>query len=243
MKSCPQCESIDVPDNAKRCPFCGYFFGVKEENKQPLEDFTKEMDVESNLLKPQSLKEVSEVSQEKTKKEQDNSQIEKKETITVPKKKKHGFRNFVIIVGIAIIVYSKFISNPSENVVSEGNMQGQTQEDTVIETEAIDERQLLLSQIEYAEQYVLPLSNVMYLERSDLEGLSAEELRIARNEIYARRGRIFGDKGLNEYFNGCEWYIGTISADEFVDSIFNEYEIANRDLIKAYEHELGVNGQ
>lgn len=30
MKSCPKCDSIDVPDNTERCPFCGYSFVIKE---------------------------------------------------------------------------------------------------------------------------------------------------------------------------------------------------------------------
>lgn len=39
-------------------------------------------------------------------------------------------------------------------------------------------------------EYVLPDSANRKLKKSDLKGLSKEELRIARNEIYARHGRI-----------------------------------------------------
>ena len=49
--------------------------------------------------------------------------------------------------------------------------------------------------------YVLPDSNSRYLSYADLEGLSAEQLRIARNEIYARHGRMFNSKELRDYFN------------------------------------------
>lgn len=97
--------------------------------------------------------------------------------------------------------------------------------------------------LEVNPQFILPLSDQVYLTREDIEGLSAEELRIARNEIYARHGRLFRDEGLQAYFNSCDWYVGTISADDFTDSVFNEYERANKDLIVSYEHELGVNGQ
>lgn len=92
-------------------------------------------------------------------------------------------------------------------------------------------------------QFILPLSDQVYLTREDIEGLSAEELRIARNEIYARHGRLFRDEALQAYFNSCDWYVGSVSADDFSDSVFNEYERANKDLIVSYEHELGVNGQ
>src|ERR1700685_3098247 len=40
----------------------------------------------------------------------------------------------------------------------------------------------------------------------ELRGLSAEQLRIARNEIYARRGRYFKDESLKAYFSQFSWY-------------------------------------
>ena len=92
-------------------------------------------------------------------------------------------------------------------------------------------------------EYVLPNSDSQYLTYTDLVGLSAEELRIARNELYARHGRKFRDTNLQEYFESRSWYQGTIEPDDFTDKIFNEYELANKALITSYEHELGVNGQ
>ena len=85
--------------------------------------------------------------------------------------------------------------------------------------------------------YILPDSNTRYLTREDLAGLSAEECRIARNEIYARHGRRFKDEELQNYFNGKDWYAGTM--DDVTDDMLNEYELANRDLIVAYEKEQG----
>ena len=85
--------------------------------------------------------------------------------------------------------------------------------------------------------YILPDSNTRYLTREDLAGLSAEECRIARNEIYARHGRRFKDEALQSYFDGKDWYAGT--TDEVTDDMLNAYELANRDLIIAYEEEQG----
>lgn len=87
--------------------------------------------------------------------------------------------------------------------------------------------------------FVLPDSSSRYLSKSDLHGLSAEQCRIARNEIYARHGRIFQDEGLQAYFNQFSWYQPTIPADAFQESMLNAYEIANRDLIVEYEKEQG----
>ncbi len=39
-----------------------------------------------------------------------------------------------------------------------------------------------------------------------LWGLFVEDLRVLRNEIYAKRGRVFKDKKLQEYFAAQAWY-------------------------------------
>ncbi len=88
--------------------------------------------------------------------------------------------------------------------------------------------------------YILPTSNIEYLTREDIAGLSAEELRLARNELYARHGRLFDDETLSAYFTSRRWYNGTVKPDDFTETVFNEYEIANRDLIVEYEKELGL---
>ncbi len=87
-----------------------------------------------------------------------------------------------------------------------------------------------------SDDYILPESSSRYLTDSDLKGLSSYELMIARNEIYARHGRKFKDSSLQAYFNSKSWYKGTVEADDFSTSVFNNYELANIDLIKSYEN-------
>ena len=87
--------------------------------------------------------------------------------------------------------------------------------------------------------YILPNSNSAYLTEADLAGLTREELRLARNEIYARHGRKFKDAALNEYFLSKSWYHPTVEPDAFDESVFNDYEIANRKLIGDYEEKMG----
>lgn len=85
--------------------------------------------------------------------------------------------------------------------------------------------------------YIFADSDSRYLTISDLEKLSSKELRLARNEIYARNGRKFNDKELQNYFNGCSWYRGTIAPDDFDDErMLNKYERANAYLILEYEN-------
>jgi YARHG domain len=47
---------------------------------------------------------------------------------------------------------------------------------------------------------------IRYLTRAELQRLSANRLHIARNEIFARRGRYFKDDGLRAYFSQFPWY-------------------------------------
>lgn len=89
------------------------------------------------------------------------------------------------------------------------------------------------------EEWIFPDSNTVLLTKSDLEALSAEECKIARNEIYARHGRKFNDAFLQSYFESCEWYQGTVEADSFNEQELNETELANRNLIAEYEAEKG----
>lgn len=93
---------------------------------------------------------------------------------------------------------------------------------------------------EPAGQYVLPDSDSRYLTMSDLKGFSEAECRLARNELYARHGRIFQDENLQAYFDACDWYQGTIEPEDFDESVLNDYEKANRDLIVQYEKDQGM---
>lgn len=86
--------------------------------------------------------------------------------------------------------------------------------------------------------YVLPDSSTKYLTEEDLQGLTAEELRIARNEIMARHGRQFNDPALAAYFESKDWYNGTVDPETFdsqVGEILNEYEMQNVELIQSME--------
>lgn len=92
---------------------------------------------------------------------------------------------------------------------------------------------------EYSDDYILPTSDREYLTEADLEGLTKEELRLARNELYARHGRLFQDEMLQSYFNSKDWYDGYIDPDDFNERMLNDYEMANKDLIVEYERKMG----
>lgn len=90
---------------------------------------------------------------------------------------------------------------------------------------------------ESEKDYIIPDSSTRYLSDDDLVGLSKEELKLARNEIFARHGRIFNDPDLQSYFEAQPWYTGTISADDFSDDMLSDIERDNIALIRSYEEQ------
>ena len=64
----------------------------------------------------------------------------------------------------------------------------------------------------------------IYYSPDDLEDFSDGELKLARNEIYARRGYIFEDAAMAEYFGRKAWYKPSIPAKDFDEHIFSESE-------------------
>ena len=87
----------------------------------------------------------------------------------------------------------------------------------------------------YNDYYILPYSDTSYVSYGDLDGLSQQDLKYARNEIYARHGRRFDNSDLQNYFDSQAWYSGTISPSDFSENVLNKYEKANISTIKEYE--------
>lgn len=80
-----------------------------------------------------------------------------------------------------------------------------------------------------AQDYFLD-SDRRYLTRDELLGLSRDQLRIARNEIYARKGRFFQDASLMAYFSRFAWY-----QPNTWNPPLNRIEKANVSLIQSME--------
>lgn len=94
-----------------------------------------------------------------------------------------------------------------------------------------------------SEAYIIPESTSRYLEESELANLPLQILNYAKNEIYAREGRIFRSVELQTYFEQHSWYHGTIQPDDFDDdTMLNQYEYANTQLISRVEHSIDPNG-
>ena len=69
--------------------------------------------------------------------------------------------------------------------------------------------------------YVFPMSDQVLLTEEDVAPIldDQEKLSIARNEIYARHGRMFDTEWLQEYFNSKPWYEGIYNAADFDQNV------------------------
>ncbi|MBQ9155328.1 MAG: YARHG domain-containing protein [Eubacterium sp.] len=73
----------------------------------------------------------------------------------------------------------------------------------------------------------------------ELKLLDRAGLRITRNEIFARHGRMFNDQELQKYFDNQPWYQPRYAPSDFDDSCLNAVEVYNVNLILECEQEQG----
>jgi hypothetical protein len=77
-----------------------------------------------------------------------------------------------------------------------------------------------------------PQASTRYLSSGDLLNLSKFELKIMRNEIFARHGYIFKTEEMKQYFQNQFWYKPRFSD---VNDFLSKIEKVNISLIKDYE--------
>lgn len=83
--------------------------------------------------------------------------------------------------------------------------------------------------------YVISDSDSRVLVKADIINLTPWQLKVARNEIYARHGRPFVHKDLQCYFAKQSWYS---SNPNFNENVLSVLEKKNSELIKSYEIEI-----
>lgn len=72
------------------------------------------------------------------------------------------------------------------------------------------------------DDYIFPKSNTIKLGNPDMMGLSIDKAKLARNEIFARKGYIFTDSSLKNYFETKKWY-----SPKSKDVVLNDVETYN----------------
>ncbi len=79
---------------------------------------------------------------------------------------------------------------------------------------------------------IYPWTSTRYLNESDLENLNTRQLKIMRNEIFARHSYIFSTEAMRDYFNQQSWY-SPLQKD--VSNELSEIEVHNLNLLKQTE--------
>jgi serine/threonine-protein kinase len=85
-----------------------------------------------------------------------------------------------------------------------------------------------------AEQKIIAGST---LKGEDLSGLTPQQLRLLRNAVFARYGRVFEAGELQQYFQSRPWYR---ARRDYNDKALTAVDRANADLVKAYEETGGA---
>jgi len=122
----------------------------------------------------------------------------------------------------------------SQPAQQETKAEEQTQEQAEQQEEAAEEK----ADEPDLSEWMFYDSDSRYLDDDDLSGLSDWELKVARNEIFARHGRGFSSEDLKEYFESKSWYEEKYSPDEFDSKHsdeLNKYEKKNVEFIADYE--------
>lgn len=130
----------------------------------------------------------------------------------------------VLVAGLGVggfFIYQNFIKK-TETINYETSVNN---ENSYYDNNAIDES-------EYKYEYLRERE----MTYDDVEGKSAEELRLMRNYIFARRGYIFESEDLKEYFEQFSWYV-PLYYD--VTPRLSDIEKYNVNFIKEYETYFG----
>ena len=85
--------------------------------------------------------------------------------------------------------------------------------------------------------YYLADTSSRYYSRSEVENMSNYDLYYARNEIFARHGRMFQNSDLQDYFNSKSWYtpLYTPAQWDAMASPLSDVELKNTTLMREVE--------
>lgn len=150
--------------------------------------------------------------------------------------------------GVAVVIFLIVLlfSCGKAEKKEEPKAQDDVQQEEIFEEEPWDEEldeqpQDEQQNVENPSEYILPNSDTVRYARAELEALTLEELRLARNEIYARHDVIFGPDDLKAHFGSKSWYTPKITFDQFnelpPEQGLNQIERDNVSLIVQLEDE------
>ena len=91
-----------------------------------------------------------------------------------------------------------------------------------------------------AYSFLLPDASWRTYSFSEIEDMPLQVICYAKNEIYARNGRMFVSGELQGYFNQQYWYVPVYAPQQFTPDMLNMYETANVAMLDEREQSLGI---
>jgi len=144
---------------------------------------------------------------------------------------------------VLCIVFSLITGCSTKNIFEEAKITDVATEKKELESEQTNEVEEGIEQalesdnriLKINNSFIIPASSSILLSESDLRDFIAFELKLARNEIFARHGYVFDNNILRNYFGSQIWYEENASFDT---SDLSDIELNNIQCIKNKEQVL-----
>ncbi len=129
----------------------------------------------------------------------------------------------------------------SETDISETAAEQTTAAVSTPEPEETKEPEAKKNEQSLDDSYFFPESLDVLLSESQLAGMSARDLTLARNEIFARYGYTFKRQDLQEYFNTKSWYHADPAVNpDTISGICGKIGMQNMVMIREYQKRNGL---
>ena len=145
----------------------------------------------------------------------------------------------VAILGVLAVLLLPMITGETEEISGSSKRIHNNNSSSVVSTEAAERNYTIVESNPYyidyvsADTYVLSASDTKYYSRSELSGMTRQQLYLAERELFARYGGTFTDGDLAEFFNAKTWYTPDSPAANFNESRFTDIERVNLLLLRA----------
>ncbi len=146
-----------------------------------------------------------------------------------------GIVSLVILIGLVAVAYFVFIDRKPQPVSTPSVTQGQNNVQPITPTTVPTNPNRAAASATPADAKGRVESKILNnesLNQSDLTGIADADLRLLRNTVYARHGRIFDAPELQRYFATRTWYR---PRSEYKDADLTANDRANITLIRAAE--------
>ncbi|MFL6214119.1 MAG: protein kinase domain-containing protein [Blastocatellia bacterium] len=147
-----------------------------------------------------------------------------------------GIASFVILIALGVVAYFVFIDRKplpsSAPVANQAPNAIQPITPTTVPTNGNRSESNSTQPTDAKGKAESKILNDQALDRSDLTGIADKDLRMLRNTVYARHGRIFETHDLQQYFSTRPWYR---PRSDYKDADLTANDRANAALIKSAE--------